>query len=50
MPDETFAIDCAERFDFNEPGGDDTIAASQRERWPGLREHDAQYGTRSPSE
>jgi hypothetical protein len=36
MPDETFAIDCAERFDFNELGGDDTIAGSQRERWPGL--------------
>ncbi len=36
VSDETFAINCAERFDFNELRGDDTIAGSQRERWPGL--------------
>jgi len=30
MPDETFAIDCVERFDFNELGRDDTIAGGQR--------------------
>ena len=36
VSDETFAIDSAERFNFNELRGDDTIAGSQRERWPGL--------------
>jgi hypothetical protein len=36
VSDETFAINCVERFNFNELRGDDTIAGSQRERWPGL--------------
>jgi hypothetical protein len=36
VSDETFAINCAERFNFNEARGDDTIAGTPRERWPGL--------------
>jgi hypothetical protein len=36
VSDETFAINCAERFDFNELRRDDTIAGNQRERWPRL--------------
>src|SRR6202163_1527237 len=36
VSDETFAIDCAERFDLNELRRDDTIAGNQRERWPRL--------------
>jgi len=36
VSDQTFAINCAERFDFNELRRDDTIAGNQRERWPRL--------------
>ena len=36
VSDETFAINGAERFDFNELRRDDTIAGNQRERWPRL--------------
>jgi hypothetical protein len=36
VSDETFAINCAERFDFNELRRDDTIVGNQRDRWPRL--------------
>jgi hypothetical protein len=36
VSDETFAINGAERFDFNELGRDDTIAGNQRDGWPRL--------------